>query len=856
MNNTKPVVHMIGQAHLDPVWLWPWTEGRAEALATCTAAVNCLEEYPEFHFTRGEAAIYRWVEAEAHEVWAGIRRFIADGRWHVVNGMVIQPDMNLPQGESFVRQALLGKRYFREEFGVDVRVAYCVDSFGHAGTLPQILRKCGFDYYVFMRPEAHEKDLPGQVFWWQGPDGSRILTYRIPGPYQTGGLIDLEAHLARAVAGAADGLAETMCFFGVGNHGGGPTRQQIEQVHALSHRRNDIDVRFSHPTAYFESVAPRAAGLPVVQDELQMHAIGCYSVNSQLKRLHRQAEGALLVAERLACMAELWAGKAASRAELDWLWWDLSFNQFHDSLGGSGIKRAEDEAVASLARVVLGAREAIDDAGRAIAATIDTRGPGSGVVAFNPFPSRLQQVVEYEPWTDWQPWEAGAWGLVDERDEPVPHQVIEADAAVSSASMSVNRLVFPVDLPPLGYRLYRFAPGLPLRQPAEGVVVTADALENEYWRLRVDPASGVVCSCMHRATGAELVGPAGWNVAQVLLDESDTWSHGVTHYDRIAGQFTATGVSRFEEGPLEGSLLIERAYEASSWVQQLILRRDDPAILLRNWLFWQGSWRLLKLAFAVPTDRPRAFHDVPFGWLERPCAGQEVPTQMWFDVSGPRAGTGSPAGQIGLAVLNDGKYGCDVRDNLMRVTILRSPPYAYHVPHAFGTKSRYDWVDQGAQEFTLVLLPHLGDWRQTDLIPRARALNLPPVLITTHGHPGSRPPIDSPGELVAAELELTALKPAENGRGFVVRIADQHGRGGSGRLVWQGQQFDVALSPFEVATWRLTQAGGRWQLAPCDMLEQPLTLAAPACTPACPEPAGSHGRVRPRAGRPAGLRSG
>jgi alpha-mannosidase len=825
-----PVVHMIGQAHLDPVWLWPWTEGRAEALATCYAAVNYLKQYPEFHFTRGEAHIYRWVEAEAPELWADICRFVAEDRWHVVNGMVIQPDMNLAQGESYVRQALLGKRYFQEKLGVDVRVAYCVDSFGHAGTLPQILRKCGFDYYVFMRPEPHEKALPSQVFWWQSPDGSRILTYRIPGPYQTGRLADYQPHLVQAVAGIPDGLAETMSFFGVGDHGGGPTREQIEHVRTLAQQRNALrmDIRFSHPQAYFDNISAHAARLPVVEDELQMHAVGCYAVNSQLKRLHRQAEGALLAAERVACLAEQWAGKSIPTAELDKLWWDVLFNQFHDTLGGSSIKPGEDEAIMALGRVILSARELTDDAGRAIAAAVDTQGPGTCVIVLNPFPHRLQHYVEYEPWTEWDAWEAGAWGLVDEAGEPVAHQVVEADAAVNSPHTSINRLVFPVDVPPLGYRLYRFAPGLPRLGLTSSLVVTPDMLENDYWRLRVDPASGAITSCVDRATGLELVGPAGWNVAQALLDESDTWSHGVTHYDHVIGQFEASRVKICDRGPVQGSLLIERAWEGSTWLQQVILRQNDPAILLRNWLLWKGKWRLLKLAFHVPTDRPRSFHDVPFGGIERPCSGQEVPTQMWLDVTGPASGTSktdglAAAGQVGLALLNDGKYGCDVRGNIMRLTILRSPPYAFHEPHVFGSKCRYDWVDQGFQDFNLVLLPHLGDWRGTDLIARARALNLPPVPITTHAHPGERLPVGSMAHLGTRELELTALKPAQDGRGYVLRIADKHGRGGSGELKWEEQSFDIGLSPFEVATWRLYQEGGRWHLVPCDMLEQPLS---------------------------------
>ena len=410
---SKTVVHMIGQAHLDPVWLWRWTEGRAEALATSQSAVDRLAEYPDFHFTRGESQIYRWIEQENPALFAEIRDLIRQGRWHVVNGMVIQPDMNVPGGESFVRQVLLGKAYMRQHLGVEPRVAYCVDSFGHAGTLPQILAKCGFDAYVFMRPGPHEKELPSQAFWWQGPDGSRVLAFRIAASYGTRNM-DHAEHIAKAVAAKPPQLDQTMCFFGVGNHGGGPTKQQIENIQAIARNRDDLEIRFSSTDAYFAAIAPAADTLPTVAEELQFHAVGCYSVNSALKRSHRQAECGLLLAERLASMAQAWVGQPAPAERLRALWHDLCFNQFHDTLGGSSTKEAEDEAIMSLGRVIMGSREIADDAGRAIAARVNTAGAGGTVVLFNPSAEPVSEYVEYEPWTEWQLWAPNGWGLTDE----------------------------------------------------------------------------------------------------------------------------------------------------------------------------------------------------------------------------------------------------------------------------------------------------------------------------------------------------------------------------------------------------------------------------------------------------------
>lgn len=812
-----PLVRMIAQAHLDPVWMWRRSEGRAEALATSASAVDRLREYPSLHFVRGEAQVYEWIEQEDPDLLVQIKRLIRAGRWHVVNGMIVQPDMNLPQGESLVRQALLGKRYMHDTLGVTVPIAYCVDSFGHAGTLPQILLKCGFDAYVFMRPQRHEHELPSQAFWWEGPDGSRILTYRIPTAYATRTL-DIVPHVERILPDVPPQLQDTMCFFGLGNHGGGPTREQIENVLETARQRTDVTIRFDHPQAYFDSIRARGNQLPVVTGELQAQLVGTYSAHSGVKRLHRQAENGMLLAERLICLAGLMIQRPAPITELRALWHELAFNQFHDILAGTTSKDAADESILALGRVVISARELADNASREIGAVVHTAGPGSTILIFNPYSYPYTGYVEYEPWTEYQHWDKGGWGLVDEQGAPVPHQVTHAQAAFSSEAHALERLVFPIDLPPLGYRLYRFAVGVS-RSIASPRVYAADCLlENELLRIELDPATGAISSCRDKATGQDFVGPAGWNVAQVLADTSDTWSQKQVHYDGLVGAFGDARCVVDERGPLQASLLVERRWGASLWEQQLVLRAGEPWLTLRNWLSWQGSWQTVKLAFTLPVTQAQGVRDVPFGALPCPEASQETPMQMWADVTGA-----DNAGHIlGLTVVNDGKYACDIDQATLRVTILRSPPYCYYFEHRVGSFSRYDWLDQGPQEFTLVLHPHQGDWRDAGIIRHARATNMPPYVVTMASHKGRLPGHASMGRLEGDELEMTALKPAEDGAGYIVRIADCHGRGGSGRLVWQGQVFPLSVTPYEVLTFRLVQGLQGWSLYHCDMLENAL----------------------------------
>jgi alpha-mannosidase len=198
MGKNGATLHMIGNAHLDPVWLWQWPEGLQEAKATFRSALDRLDESADFVFTSSSAAIYKWVEENAPDLFAEIRERVAEGRWQIAGGWWIQPDCNLPGGESYVRQGLYGQRYFREKFGVTATVGYDVDSFGHHGMLPQIVAKMGMDSYVFMRPQEHEKELPGRLFWWEADDGSRVLTFRIAYAYTAGGTIDdLDRHIRR-----------------------------------------------------------------------------------------------------------------------------------------------------------------------------------------------------------------------------------------------------------------------------------------------------------------------------------------------------------------------------------------------------------------------------------------------------------------------------------------------------------------------------------------------------------------------------------------------------------------------------------------------------------------------------------
>ncbi len=262
-------LHMIGNAHIDPVWLWQWQEGYQEVRATFQSAVDRLDEYPDFVFTCDSSLFFEWVEESDPALFEQIRARVAEGRFQVVGGWWVEPDCNIPCGESFVRQALYGQRYLREKLGVTASVGANLDSFGHNATIPQILAGSGCDAYVFLRPGPKEKQLESPVFWWESPDGSRVLAYRIPHEY-CAPKDDLGGHVEAAVASLPDGEREWAVFYGVGNHGGGPTKANLDQIRALNEEGRLPRLEPSSLRAFFDGLAedgghpgrPRRAAAP------------------------------------------------------------------------------------------------------------------------------------------------------------------------------------------------------------------------------------------------------------------------------------------------------------------------------------------------------------------------------------------------------------------------------------------------------------------------------------------------------------------------------------------------------------------------------------------------------------------
>lgn len=782
------VLHMIGNAHIDPVWLWRWQEGLQEARATFWSAIQRMDEYDDFVFTCDQVGLLEFVEESDPVLFEQIRKRVAEHRWVNVGGWWVEPDCNLPIGESFVRQGLYGQRYLHEKFGAKATVGLNADPFGHGATLPQILRKQGMEGYCFLRPGPHEAELPGNPFWWEAPDGSRVLAYRIPHEY-CGPRADIAHHIDKAVAQLPTGLSEGMVFYGVGNHGGGPTKANIESIRRVADLGVYGELRLSSPPAYVAAVHRSGVELPVWRGELQHHAAGCYSAHSPIKRWVRSAEHGLLVAEKLSTVASHVAGTSYPRERLTEAWKLVLFNQFHDILPGTSIEPAYEDARDQLGAARSTAGRALDLAVQTIARDVDIpfRAGEQPVLVFNPHPWPVRTEVEREfPWAE----------LSDVRDETgasVPAQFTQALATVSRP----RRLVFPVELPPLGYRLYWIVPGA--TSPSASPPSARTVLENDRLRVEVDPATGWLRALVDKGSGRDLVQGSPRPHTVVSDDRTDTWGHRVVSYVKEGKPFRCRSVRLVEDGPVRSVLRIESTYGKSALVEELVLGRDAAHLEVHVTLDWHEQLKLTKLRFPTALREATATYEIPYGHLERAVDGGEEPGQSWVDVSGVL-----PDGtRAGLAVVNDAKSAYDVLDGEIGITMVRSPVYAWHEPRELEPEGTFSYHDQGRQSFRYLLVPHDGDWRSADVVRTAAELQQQPVATFESFHSGPLPPSRSFVSASDGSVVVTVLKVAEDGPEHVVlRAYESVGRPErlTVDLAFLGRTVEADFAPHEIKT--------------------------------------------------------
>ena len=784
----KQKVYMIGNAHLDPAWVWSWQEGSCEAKATIRSALDRMKEFPDFKFVCSSASVYQWIEDFDPEMFEELKTRAQEGRFIVVGGWKVQPDCNLPNGENFARMSLYSQRYFKEKLGVTAKVGYNVDSFGHNAMMPQILQKSGMKYYVYMRPMEYEKSMKDNIFTWESPDGSQVTAFRINEAYckRFNAIEELEKYLddcSQVYHGT-----EFMGYYGVGNHGGGPTIKNIQLIQEYNQKEDGkFELIMADPVEFFEAYEKERT-LSVLKDELQHHASGCYAAVSEIKTLMRKGETKLTAAEKFSALAETLTGKSYDTKKIQEGWENLNFLAFHDTMGGCCIKSAFDDSLYMGYEAISIAEKQKNSALQTISWKIDTTDKAHGlpVVLFNPHSFAVEETVAINN---------HVLSVKDANGKEIPFV-----NAVSEALSVFERdnAIFRAKIPALGYAVYYYQPSDEFNKVfrSEGDYGKRAkkspelSLENDILKAVFDE-KGAMVSLFDKRAGKEILDGAS---RVVVIDESehDTWSHGKNYFDKQIGCFECVTVEKLESNEISETVKVTSVYGNSSLTQYYSLDKDDDTVRVKVKLNWNEKHKLLKFAFPAKTKNSTSVYEIPFGKLERPCNGEEEPTLMWAMVGDEESG---------LAVLNDSKYSYSVKDNVISLTGIRSPIYCDH-GLARGTEANY--TDQGVHEFSYALMPATTQ-ETAKIFQRALLLNTAPTVIMENHHNGYLPIVYEGMNVDKENVVVSAFKKAEDGDGYILRAYECDGKAVTAKVDCKALgAYAVDFAPYEVKTLRIS----------------------------------------------------
>lgn len=807
---TKHTFHLICNAHIDPVWLWDWREGLTEGLITSRTVLKLMDQDPDLTFSRGEAVIYEFIEKTDPETFKRIRRRVDEGRWDFVGGTYLQSDTNLPSTETFMRLYERGQRYFADKFGRPATVAWFADSFGHSAGLPEIMAASGIGSFAFSRPDMKCYPIAKPAFWWEAPSGARILCYRPRAGFYGTDRWDFPQKLDDLLMAATEhGLHNVGVFYGLGNHGGGPTLKFLREFHRWADRHPDVKLVHSGFHRFFDALAREAAAgeekfLPVVKGELNFVLRGCYSSVARFKYAFRRAEALIQRADKTGSVIS--AAIGAPAPALDKAWDAVLFNTFHDVLPGTSIERAYDDQAAWLGtathdsqRVELAALNALGlNVDSSVEEPEDNVPSGVAPLVWNPHPYPFEGYIEFEAMLDYRP----IWKYTKKTAE-VPIQLLGPDRktmsfqdiATEHSSMPNlawrKRLAVPVTLPPLGWSVLEMAyqEGAPKPNPPRhpAVAPKPSVIANSFYRVEASRGAGGVN--IYRKSKSVFGGKC--LSAAVFDDPWGSWgamdeARDSLSVNKLREKWKVTGVETLEKGPHKVSLWVRLAGAKSriDLIFSLYAGRDAVDVQART--LWDERSARLKL---IMPAGDRAEFDVPGAVARRePCG--EVPGGRWVRVRGRR-------GTFGFA--SDALYNFDCSDGEFRATVCRACRYANDVVTPRDKDVWRPAVDIGELKFNFLISSGGAD------LPRlAEQLEQPPVVLLVPPHKGRLGRSGSFGSLAPVQMKLLAL--TKTGDDLVVRIQNTGSVACAPRLRLPGGAVRLPkLAANQIGTWRISR---------------------------------------------------
>jgi len=795
-------IYCVGHAHIDMNWMWNWPETVSVTNDTFSTVDRLMDEFPDFKFSQSQASTYLAAKEYLPEVYEMIRRRIKEGRWEVTANTWVECEENIASGEILCRHLLYTKRFMREEFGFEldkVKIDWEPDLFGHPHTLPGILAKAGVKFYYFCRGGKGHR-----LFWWQSPDKSRVLAFDDAVLWYNG---EITPDLTRLIFDfeKATGLKEYLFVYGVGDHGGGPTRRDLMTALDMNSWRIYPKVKLSTTEEFFSAIEHKIPdNLPVVDDELNFVFQGCYTSQSNVKRANRYGENRLVEAETLAVIGSRLLDMPYPSKDL-WIGWrNTMFNQFHDILPGSGVHATYEYAQGlfqeTLARTSMIKTRTL----RTLAKRVDTTfaenistcnmigakvGPGIGAGAG--YESNMGKVsalsggaVSAEPFLIYNPnpWKRDELAVVTVWDKHIQDdrlKVISPDGKQLPAQIigrggywghSFATIAFPAkELPPVGYRVYTIT-HTDSPNTSESAVKTSgsNVIENEFFRLEVDEKAGAISSLIDKRSGFDLV-PSGKRIGilQWLLEEP----HGMTAWEigKIAKQMDidqAVKVEMIQKGPYLGTIRVHHKLNDSRFTLDISLKAGVPRVdfVLNTMWLERGApdigVPMLKVAFPVAIKSDKAKFDIPCGFIERPTNGDEVPAIKWVDLTGDRI---DGKGSAGLTLVNESKYGHNTSESEIRLTLLRSS----YDPDPLPEISQH--------EIKFAIIPHDDNWTPSDCARVGYEFNHNIEVVATDVHKGELPSERSFISIEPKNVMISGIKKAEDTDEIVIRLYENDG---------------------------------------------------------------------------------
>ncbi|MEA5535203.1 alpha-mannosidase [Crocosphaera sp. XPORK-15E] len=759
--------NIVGHAHLDMAWLWTVDETWEVAERTFRSVINLQKDFPNLTFGHTTPVLYEWIEKHRPELFKQIQASSKAGRWEILGGMWVEPDVNLVSGESIVRQLLYGQKYIKEKFGNITKVAWLIDSFGFCLQLPQILKQSGIDYFVTGKLHWNNSfKFPHGVFWWQSLDGTKLLT--LMSPPNVEGVMNTHPITMTNYSiqwEQQTGLKEIFWIPGVGDHGGGPTRDMLEVNQRWKQSPFFPKVSFVTAKNYLDKVAniiEEGLDIPVWDDELylDLHR-GCYTTHADQKYFNRRSE-------ELLYKAELWLSLVAIIQEqlvndevknkLEFAWKKVLFNQFHDILPGTSITDVFVQANEDWKTVQKIGNDILEDALQCIINSIKYPSPpqinAQPIVIFNHLNWQRSEVVEIDVIDN-------NWNVYD----------LEGKKLLSQIS-SENKLLFLAEnIPSVGYRVFWLVPGESHEEYNKILQQNITILENEYLRVKINSHTGNIDSIYDKINDIEILKGQG-NQLQSFQDKGqywDAWNIDPDYNNYPLPDTELKLIETLETGPIQWRIRVIRQLENSEFSQDYILQINSPILTIKTQVNWQENYVLVKASFPLNLTGDYSSYEIPFGTIQRTNfpetpqekAKWEVPALRWADLT-------DNSNNYGVSLLNDCKYGYDSQGDRLRLTLLKSPRWPD--PNC----------DKGNHQFTYGIYPHKGTWKDAKTVHKGYEFNIPLQVVIPNdkcANIGILPPIFQGLEIEPDNLILSAFKPAEDGSdSWVLRCYESEGK--------------------------------------------------------------------------------